>query len=199
MIKVGLTGGIGSGKSTVSNIIREKQIPIIDADIIARNVLDIYPEILINLKKEFGEAFFDDKGKLLRRKFGDFVFENVERRKKLEEIMIPFIIKEINLRINEYDKLGEKIVIIDAPTLIEHGLHKYMDVSVLVWVDIDTQIMRVMIRDSLSRDNTTNRINAQMCLDSKKEMVDYIVNNTGSVDETRKQVYRIFDEIMKNL
>lgn len=199
MIKVGLTGGIGSGKSTVSNIIREKEIPIIDADIIARNVLDKYSEILVNLKKEFGEVFFDDEGKLLRREFGNFVFENVERRKKLEEIMIPFIIKEINLRMNEYDKLGEKIVIIDAPTLIEHGLHKYMDVNVLVWVDIDTQIMRVMIRDSLSRDNTTNRINAQMCLDSKREMVDYIVNNTGSVDDTRNQVYTIFHEIMKNL
>ncbi|GAA0177375.1 dephospho-CoA kinase [Clostridium sediminicola] len=199
MIKVGLTGGIGSGKSTVSNLIREKNIPIIDADIIARNVLDKYPEILINLKKEFGEIFFDDKGKLLRKEFGDFIFEKNQRRKKLEEIMIPYIIKEINLRMNEYDRIKEKIVLIDAPTLIEHGLHKIMDINVLVWVDKDTQIRRVMIRDSLSRNNTINRINAQMCLDLKKEIVDYVVNNTGSIEDSEKQVDKIFKEIMKDL
>lgn len=199
MIKVGLTGGIGSGKSTVSNLIREKNIPIIDADIIARNVLDKYPEISINLKKEFGEIFFDDKGKLLRKEFGDFIFEKNQRRKKLEEIMIPYIIKEINLRMNEYDRIKEKIVLIDAPTLIEHGLHKIMDVNVLVWVDKDTQIRRVMIRDSLSRNNTINRINAQMCLDLKKEIVDYVVNNTGSIKDSKNQVDKIFKEIMKDL
>lgn len=195
LIKVGLTGGIGSGKSTVSNIIREREIAIIDADIIARNVLGKYPEILINIKKEFGMKFFDDKGKLLRREFGNFIFQKEERRQKLDEIILPFITKEINLKIDEYDKIGEKIIIVDAPTLIEHGIHNEMDVNVLVWVDKDTQIMRVMIRDSLSRENTINRINAQMCLDSKKEMVDYIVNNSGSVEDTRKQVYRVLGEI----
>ncbi len=89
MMKVGLTGGIGSGKSTVSNILREKNIPVIDADIIAREILEIYPDILKEIEECFGKEFFDKEGRLKRRELGNYVFKDKGLLDELERIMLP--------------------------------------------------------------------------------------------------------------
>jgi len=95
MIKVGITGGIGSGKSTVTNMLRDKDLPIIDADIVAREVFGIYPEVLCQIKEEFGSTFFDEKGNIKRKELGNFIFKDDVSRKKLEDIMMPFLKREI--------------------------------------------------------------------------------------------------------
>ncbi|QGU94900.1 dephospho-CoA kinase [Clostridium bovifaecis] len=197
MIRVGLTGGIGSGKSTVSNILREKDIPIIDADVISREVLDIYPEILEKIKSAFGSEFIDCKGQLKRRELGNYVFKSEEQRKKLEGIIMPYIKKEIFERITNCDKLGESLCVIDAPTLIEHSIHKDMDVNILVWVDKDVQIYRVKSRDNLSEEQVLDRIKSQMPLEKKKGEVNFIIDNSGSVEHTRQQLEKILASIMK--
>ena len=104
MVIIGLTGGIGSGKSTVAKMFSEKSIKIIDADIISREILSIYPEVLINIKQELGERFIDLGGNLKRQELGDYIFNNEEKRKTLEDIMIPFIKKEILNRLVQYNK-----------------------------------------------------------------------------------------------
>lgn len=193
-IKIGLTGGIGSGKSTVSELLKENGIVIIDADKISREVLEIYPDLNKAIKEQFGEKFFDS-GKLNRRKLGNHVFKNKLLREQLENIMIPFIKSQIFKAIEKCIDRGESMCVVDAPTLIEHNLHECMDVNILVWVDRKTQIERVIKRDVLDYDEVMNRINSQMPLDEKRRFVDYIIDNTGSMDATKEQTEHIIHNI----
>lgn len=191
MLKVGLTGGIGSGKSTVSSLLKHKGITIIDADLVSREVMEKYPKVSEEIKNQFGEQFFDSEGKLLRRKLGDFIFRYHVERKKLENIIIPFIKQEIFQELEEYDSGGVKVCVVDAPTLIENGMHEMMDLNILVWVDKANQIIRLRERDKLSDEQITNRINAQMDLDRKKEYVNFIIDNSKNIAYTKEQVEEV--------
>ncbi|NFP92594.1 dephospho-CoA kinase [Clostridium sporogenes] len=196
IFKVGLTGGIGSGKSTISEMIKEKNIPVIDADKISREVLRLYPEILIEVKEVFGKEFVDDNGNLKRREFGSYIFKNKNKRIEYENIIMPYIIKETFERMEELKKNKEPICVLDAPTLIEQGLYKYMDINILVWVDKNTQINRVVKRDRLSTGEVINRINAQMSMEEKKKFVDYIIDNSKDIENTKGELDKIFMEVM---
>ncbi|MCY6354946.1 dephospho-CoA kinase [Clostridium sp. ZS2-4] len=198
MIRIGLTGGIGSGKSTVTKMLLEKNIPVIDVDIISREVLELYPETLEEIKDTFGTEFIDEKGKLKRREIGNYIFGSSELRKKLENILIPYIKKEIFNRIERYNEMGESICVVDAPTLIEHCIHKEMDFNILVWIDRELQIKRVMARDKFKEEEILNRINSQMCIEDKKEAVDYIIDNRRDLKYTEKQLESILTEIRQN-
>lgn len=195
MIKIGLTGGIGSGKSTVSKILKEYNIPVIDADIIARDILLKYPKVLEDIKFQFGEAFFDERGSLKRRELGNYVFKEKSRKEKLEAITLPYIIKEIFDCIEKYNREGAKLCIVDAPTLIEVGLYKYMDYNILVWTDESTQIKRVKERDLLSEELILDRIKMQVSLDEKKNYVDFVIDNTQTIIHTKEQIKTVLKRI----
>lgn len=191
MIKIGLTGGIGSGKSTVSKMLSENGFKVIDADIIAKDVLIKYPEILEKIKIEFGVGFFDWRGEFRRKEFGNHIFRFPKHRKKYEEIIIPYIKSEIFRTLDNCEKDGESMVILDAPTLIENNLHNDMDYIILVWVDNNTQMVRVRNRDKLSKDEILNRLNAQISLDKKMEYAHIIIDNNKDLIKTKKQVDKI--------
>ncbi|WP_252232144.1 dephospho-CoA kinase [Clostridium sp. ZBS15] len=195
MIKIGLTGGIGTGKSTISDIFRSENFNIIDADVIAREVLQKNPEILDIIRSEFGSGFFDWRGEFRRKEFGNHIFKFPKQRVKYESIIMPYIKEAINNAINLYEKKGEKVVIIDAPTLIENNMHEEMDYVVLVCAENSTQIKRVRGRDNLSKIEVVSRINAQMSLNEKKNFANVIIDNNGDLIETQKQVYDLIDYI----
>ncbi|MDR3595158.1 dephospho-CoA kinase [Clostridium sp.] len=193
MIKIGLTGGIGTGKSTVCNILRNEGFKVIDADVIAKEVIEKNPQILEMVRKQFGSGFFDWRGEFRRREFGNHIFRFTKERIKYENIIIPYIKKTLEENIKSYEKKGEKIVIIDAPTLIENNMQDEMDYIILVCVDNSVQIQRVMSRDKLSKPDAVTRINAQMSLEAKKEFANIIIDNNGELMETQKQVYDLID------
>lgn len=193
MIKIGLTGGIGTGKSTVSSILKNEGFKVIDADIISKSILEEKPEILEKVRIEFGEGFFDWRGEFRRREFGNHIFRFPKQRIKYEQIIIPYIKAEIEKEIKCYEKKGEKIVIIDAPTLIENNLHEEMDYVILICTDNATQIQRVKNRDKLTQSEVVSRINAQMSMEEKKEFVDIIIDNNNDLVDTQKQVYDLID------
>ena len=193
MIKIGLTGGIGSGKSTVSKMLINKGFTVIDADNIAKDVLVKYPEIIEKIKIEFGTGFFDWRGEFRRKEFGNHIFRFPKQRKKYEEIIMPYIKKEIFDEIEKYDKKGERLIVLDAPTLIENELHNNMDYIIVVWVDSNTQVTRVKNRDRLSRDEAVNRMNSQLSLDKKRDYAHMIIDNNGDLLKTKEQVDKVID------
>ncbi len=195
MIKIGLTGGIGTGKSTVCNILRDEGFKIIDADAISKEVIEKNPQILDMVRTQFGSGFFDWRGEFRRREFGNHIFRFPKERIKYENIIMPYIKKSLEDSIKLYEKKGEKIVIVDAPTLIENNMQNEMDYVVLVCVDNSVQIQRVMGRDKLSKPDVVSRINSQMSLEAKKEFANIIIDNNGELLETQKQVYDLIDFI----
>lgn len=196
MLKVGLTGGIGTGKSTVSALFKAQDIPVIDADLIARKVLLVHPEILEIIKERFGEEYFDNKGNFLRRKMGALIFTSSEKKQEYEDIILPYIKEDIFKELKEYDDKEMKISIVDAPTLIESNLHVKMDVVVVVTADKEIQINRVMNRDGYTREEALQRISSQMSTEEKIKRADYIINNNGDLNETKEQVKRLIEELL---
>lgn len=195
MLKIGLTGGIGSGKSTISSMLKEKKFVVIDADIVARDVLKIYTEVLESVKKEFGKEFFNENGELKRKEFGNYIFSDDNRRKKYEDMIMPFMRKHIFELLEKHQESGNEICFVDGATIIENNFHKYMDVNILVWVDLKTQIDRVRNRDNLTEDQVIDRINSQMSLEDKKKIVDFIVDNSKTLDYTRKELSETLKKI----
>ena len=181
MIKIGLTGGIGTGKSTVSKILSTESFKVIDADLIAREVLEKNPRILDIIRTQFGSGFFDWRGEFRRKEFGNHIFRFPKQRIKYEGIIIPYIKEEIENQFKRYEKKGEKIVILDAPTLIENNLHLEMDYVILVVADNSVQIKRIIERDKLTKSDAVSRINSQMPVEQKKEFANIIIDNNGDL------------------
>jgi len=166
---IGLTGGIATGKSTVSNMFKEKGINVIDADIISREVLNIYPDIINKIKDEFGNEYISG-GEIDRKKLGRLVFSDKKEREKLEKIIIPYIKREILKRVDDRKAFGDRIIIVDAPTLYENNLDKCMDKVILVYLDEKLQLKRLMERDKLLEIEAKDRIASQLPLDEKREV-----------------------------
>lgn len=193
MMKIGLTGGIGSGKSTASAMFESHGIKIIDADKISKEVLDKNPEILKRVKSEFGSGFFDWRGEFRRKEFGNHIFRFPKQRVKYEAIIMPYIIEEIKKQFEKYENKKEKMVILDAPTLIENKMQTDMDYVILVTAPVNVQIKRVMERDRLSKSDAVSRVNAQMSVEEKKEFANVIIDSSGELEKTQKQVEDIID------
>ncbi len=195
ILKIGLTGGIGCGKSTISMIFRENSIPVIDADEISRKVLVNHPDILLEIRKSFGDEYFDENGEFLRRKMGNLIFSDKSRKVQYENIIMPHIFHDIFSEIKKYNDVGEEICIIDAPTLIENKLHTYMDKIIVVIASEEIQIERVMRRDNFSMEEAIIRINNQMSTKEKCKFADFIIDNSGNLQETRIKVMKVISKL----
>lgn len=196
MLKVGLTGGIGSGKSTVSGILRKLGARIIDADVLAREVLEPGRPAYTETIGLFGKRILGSDGRIDRKALANIVFGDPDKRKLLEGIVHPRVFEE-EARIAagiEADEPGA-VVFFDAALLIEAGAHSRMDRVVLVWCRPETQLDRLVIRCGMSREDAILRLNAQMPLEEKKRYATHIVDNDGDLEVTERQVRALYREL----
>lgn len=193
---VGLTGGLGTGKSLVAKEFKRLGAHIVDADGIAREVTRPGTPAYAGIKKEFGPGFIAPDGAIDRKALATLVFSDPERLKRLNEITHPAIIREIEARVEAIKKDHPGgIIVVDAPLLIEVGLEKKMDRVVVVYADEKTQLKRIMERDGLEREEAQRRMGAQMPVKKKVEFADFVIDGNGSVEETVGSVKGVYERL----
>lgn len=180
---IGITGSIASGKSLVTNYLKQKNYKVIDCDKIAhevlekecviKNISDVFPDVLIN-------------GKIDRTRLAKIVFNDMSKKTLLENITMPYIIKEIKNQLTD-----EKLIFLDAPTLLENNLLYLVDKLIVIKTSKDIQLNRLMLRDNIDVEYATKKINSQWPIEKKIEYADYIIDNDQSVKETYKQIETI--------
>jgi dephospho-CoA kinase len=194
---VGLTGGIASGKSTVTAMFRELGAQVIDADQVARDVVEPGTPGVEEVARRF-PGVVDASGRLDRTELGRRVFADPAERRALEAIVHPRIREEVARRLEALARAGEHVALYDAALLIENGLQKGMDGVIVVWAPESLQRARLAARDGLDEAAVTARLRAQLPLADKRAHATWVVDNGGSLDETRAQVRRIWEEIQQS-
>jgi len=196
MYLIGLTGGMGSGKSTVADCLRSNGIPVIDADVIAHKIMN-EENTLDKIHEIFGKNVFDKDGSLNKVKFSSVLFTNTVKRKKLNEFVHPKVWTEMMNETEKYVTKGSKVIFLDVPLLIESGWHTRVNETWLVKADYNERIERLRLRTNLSTEEIKKRIEIQMPESEKEEYADKIINNGGTIEETGKQVIEELQKIIE--
>lgn len=195
---IGLTGGIGTGKSTVSQILKDRGFSVIDLDVISHEVIE-FSSVVEKIVQNFGREVLDEDEAgnctISREKLGKIIFADKEKRLALNSIMHPEILKVMNKKILECKSEKNKIIFVEVQLLFEVQWEKEFDYILLVAAKRDMQVRRVLERDKRSEEEALNIINSQMSLDEKREKSDFVIENDGNMDDLNKKV----DKFLKSL
>lgn len=192
---IGLTGGIASGKSTVARMLAALGARIIDADQLAREVVEPGTPGLEELSRRF-PGVVDPGGKLDRKALGERVFASPSERKSLEAILHPRIREAFLAQTEQLQASGVDTVLYDVPLLFENGLDLGMNGTIVVFVPRSTQLSRLAARDGLTREQAEARLAAQLPIEEKAKKATWLIDNTGTLEQTRAQVERLWKTIM---
>ena len=195
---IGITGSIGTGKSTVSNYLISKGYSVVDADKISKGAYNIGSNGYKAILEVFGEEILNSNGEVDRKKIKKIVFDNSNMLQRLNMAIHPIIINEIEKEI-EILLESQNVVFLDAPLLIETELHKKVDKIIVVICDKNEQINRIIKRDKITADMAISIINSQMSIDEKLKFADYIVYNNSTIENLYSQVDEIILEIKKEI
>lgn len=198
-IVVGLTGGIGSGKSAVARLLSRYGLPIIDADAVGHEVTSTDPAVRAALRDAFGEQIFAPDGTLRREQLAAIVFADPQARQRLNVIMHPPMRQRIDAQVAACLAAGHLIVAVDAALLGEADLVSRMDYLVVVYAPLKARVERIRRRNGLSEEQVCARMAAQMPLEEKVRLADYVVENTGSVFALRAQVRALYSWLQARL
>ena len=191
---IGLTGGIGTGKSTVSAYLAQKNIPIIDADKIARNITAPGSAVLADIRALLGDEVFFDDGTMNRAKVADRIFSDPEILKRYEALTTAEAVRLCIQELEGYRRQGNvTIAVLDAPLLFECGMEEYTDENWVVDADLEVRIARVMARDGISRQQIMDRIQRQMSAEEKLQKADCVLDNSGSLESLHHQIDRLLE------
>lgn len=193
-IMIGLTGGIASGKSTVSNLLKERGFTILDADIAARVVVEPGQIAYKRIIESFGRDILNKDESINRLKLGSIIFNDAEKRKTLNSIIHPAVRECLNDWKNEAIKEGKKTIIYDIPLLYESNLTYLVEKVIVVFVNPDIQLKRLLNRNGLSEEEALARIRSQLPLNEKVERADAIIDNNGTIDETERQINELIND-----
>ena len=196
MLKVGLTGSIAVGKSHVCEVFRELGCAVIDADQIAREVVEPGTKGLDLILNAFGKSVLRPDGSLDRQKLASIVFADEEKRLLLNSIVHPLVFEAQERWLNEREMDDpDGIAIIDAALMIEAGGYRRFDKLIVVWCEPELQLQRLMARDDLGRIDAEKRIAAQMSQEEKKGYADFLIDTSGTLDNTRRQTEAVFRQL----
>lgn len=186
---IGLTGGIASGKSTVSQMLEERGARIVDADQIAREVVLPDSPVLEQVVARFGQAILHADGTLNRPKLGEIIFNDRQAKLDLEQLLHPPIRHIIRQRVQKYEQEApHKLVVADIPLLYESELEGMFPEVMVVYVPEAMQLTRLMERNQLSEEQALSRIKTQLSIETKKERADIVIDNSGSLQQTEAQI-----------
>lgn len=191
---IGLTGSIASGKSTVANMLRELGLPIVDADVVARDVVEPGTPTLAAIVESFGQEALLEDGHMNRAYIGQIIFNDSDKRKVLNDIIHPAIRAEMIRQREALLEAGEPHVVMDIPLLFESQLQHYVEKILVVSVKDEIQLARLMERNQLSKEEALARIRSQFPMSVKEQGADAVVYNNGSIEETRSQLESILHE-----
>ena len=192
---VGLTGGIASGKSTVAAILRRLGASIINADELSREVVQPGQDAWNDIIRSFGSDILQEDTTLDRKKLRTLVFDNPEARKKLEAIVHPRVRALAEKRISELAASGSSIIVYEVPLLFEGQIHLWLRPVILVASNIETQRKRLLERDHLTELEAQQHLDAQMSLEEKRKLADYIIENDGALEDLEQQVRTVLQKI----
>jgi len=192
---VGLTGGIASGKSTVAEILKRQGAAIINADVLAREVVEPDRQAWTEIVNTFGTAVLQPDRALDRQKLRAIIFDDPDARKKLESIIHPQVRALAEQRIREHAAAGYAVIVYEVPLLFEGNLQEWLRPVILVACDVDTQRNRLQSRDNLSAAQAQKHIDAQMSLEAKRRLADYVIENNGDLEDLKRQVQAVLEKI----
>jgi len=196
---IGLTGGIGTGKSTVSAYLRQQNIPVIDADAIAREITAPGSPVLSDIRILLGDEVFFEDGTMNRQKVASKIFSDSSLLQAYEALTTAEAVRQCLELVEEYRRKGSSdMVVLDAPLLFECGMQQYTDEDWVVDTDLEKRIARVMNRDGISRDAIMERINRQMSAAEKNSRADHMIDNSGSLEYLYGQVDALLERGRKN-
>ena len=191
---IGLTGGTGSGKSTVATYLENKGCVIIDADEISRELTKPGGEALEPIRRRFGDEVFFENGTLNRKKLGTIVFNDNVKLRSLEAITTDIVVRKVLEKVDHLKNQGfDGIVILDAPLLFECGMKDCTDENWLVTCDLENRIQRLIDRDGISRQSILDRMSNQLSDEHKRMMADRIIENSGSLTELYSRIDRFIE------
>ncbi|KAF6158846.1 hypothetical protein GIB67_012489 [Kingdonia uniflora] len=196
---VGLTGGIASGKSTVSNLFKANGVPVVDADLISREVVRKGSGGLRKIVAAFGPDVLQDNGELDRVKLGELIFSDPTKRQLLNRLLAPYISSGIFKEVLKLWFKGSKVIVLDIPLLFEANMDRWTKPIVVVWVDLETQLQRLVARDGTSEEQASSRINSQVALDWKRTKADILIDNSGSLEELEDQFSKVLNHVTRPL
>lgn len=188
-MNIGLTGGIATGKSTVSRMLADRGALIIDADILAREIMEPGHPVLAAVVERFGKQMLREDGTLDRKKLGEHIFSDPVERAALNEITHPAIRRETKRRMEHYEQLyPDKLVVADIPLLFESGQTSMYEQIMVVYVPRELQLERLVQRDGISISQAEARLASQMDIERKKELADIVIDNSKGLHDTESQV-----------
>ena len=196
MIVAGLTGGIATGKSTVSNFLAEAGAQIVDADRIAREAVAGGTETWTRVVDHFGSGVLLPGGEIDRKRLGEIIFSDPAQKASLDKIVHPVVLRECARKLEEIrHRSADAVAVMDVPLLIETGMHEGLDEIILVYVPAAIQLTRLMKRDGIGRTEALARIDSQMPIEKKKRWATFLIDNSGSMAATRRQSLAVYEAL----
>ncbi|HOI47419.1 MAG TPA: dephospho-CoA kinase [Bacilli bacterium] len=195
MKKIGITGGIASGKSTIKDMLVRMNYHVIDSDKIASTLLDVGTPQYQKIITYFGEGVLNPNKTINRKILADIIFHDYGKKETLNRIIHPEVRKIIQIELDHFERLGELLIFIDVPLLYEAKFEDMFHKVIMVYVDEKIQLKRLMERDNITEDYALAKIQSQMSMKEKKKRADYVIDNSFSIIETKKQLMQVLTSI----